>query len=127
MSPIQIFMSYARHDDSTPPDLPKAHGFVTFLDRQLTYELRSLGEPLPHIWRDTRHIEPADQFDPLLEEAIDGSALLVVVLSRNWLHRPYCLAEFERFGQRWRAEGEAGIRKRIVVVSKHHIDPDHRP
>jgi hypothetical protein len=127
MSPIQIFMSYARHDDSTPPDLPKAHGFVTFLDRQLTYELRSLGEPLPHIWRDTRHIEPADQFDPLIEEAIDGSALLVVVLSRNWLHRPYCLAELTRFGERWQSEGEAGIRKRIVVVSKHHIDPNQRP
>jgi hypothetical protein len=125
MEPFKIFMSYARHDDSIPPDLPKAKGFVTFLDEQLAYELRSLGEPVPQIWRDTRFIERGNQFDPLIQEGIESSGILVVVLSRNWLHRPYCLAELERFEQCWRARGEtpARIFKRIVLVSKHSIDP----
>ena len=125
MEPFKIFMSYARHDNSLPPDLPKAKGFVTFLDEQLAYELRSLGEPVPQIWRDTRFIERGNQFDPLIQEGIESSGILVVVLSRNWLHRPYCLAELERFEQCWRARGEtpARIFKRIVLVSKHSIDP----
>jgi hypothetical protein len=129
MSTTQIFISYARDDDAAPPDLNRgeAKGFVTSLHEQLLYEFQELGQPRPKIWRDTRGIDPGDQFEPLLDEAIAASSLLLVVLSRNWLTRPYCLRELEGFARRWNKEGDRALRQRLVVVAKHYVDPQRRP
>lgn len=128
MSDVQIFLSYARDDDAQPPDSPELKGFVTSLFDQLRYEFRNMGaEPRPTIWRDESQIERGEQFDSKIENAIATSSLLVVVLSKNWMARPYCLQELKSFAERWRAEGELGIRSRIVVVGKRHVDPDKRP
>ena len=88
MAPVQIFLSYARLDDEPPPDVAEAKGFVTYLHEQLRYELQVLGQPQPKIWRDVRHVESGDQFDPVIGEALMDSSLLLIVLSRNWPHRP---------------------------------------
>ena len=129
MSTPQIFISYARDDDAAPPDLNRgeAKGFVTSLHEQLLYEFQELGQPRPKIWRDTRGISPGDQFEPLLDEAIAASSLLLVVLSRNWLTRPYCLRELEAFSRHWNKEGDRALRQRLVVVAKHYVDPQQRP
>jgi TIR domain len=129
MSTTQIFISYARDDDAAPPDLNRgeAKGFVTSLHEQLLYEFQELGQPRPKIWRDTRGISPGDQFEPLLDEAIAASSLLLVVLSRNWLTRPYCLRELEAFSRRWNKEDDRALRQRLVVVAKHYVDPQQRP
>jgi hypothetical protein len=124
--PAQIFISYARDDDETPLGMSGVKGFVSFLYDQLTYEFRRLGEPRPKIWRDTRNIERAHQFEPMLEQEIANSDYLIVVLSRNWLARPWCLRELDSFVKRWQHEGERA-RHRIVVVAKHYIDPEQRP
>lgn len=123
--PFQIFVSYARNDDLPP--LGEKTGFINDLYANLKQEFRRLGPETPELWRDKREIEPSDQFDPILEKAVNDSQLLLVVLSRNWLKRPYCLRELEMFAQRWKKEGDAGIRKRIVVVGKHNVNPDDRP
>lgn len=120
-------MSYARLDNELPPGMQSGQGFVTHLYNELRHELRALGEPWPELWRDVRHIEPGDQFDGEIKKAIDSSAVLLVVLSRNWLHRPYCMRELEAFAERWKAEGPERIRKRIIVVSKHAVKPEDRP
>lgn len=127
MDPVQIFISYARDDDAVPPESSGVKGFVTFLHGQLEYELQKLGQPRPRFWRDTKRIQRADQFKPLIEEALAGSGILVVVLSRNWLSSPFCLWELDCFSKRWRSEGEASVRRRIVVVSKHAVSPERRP
>ena len=125
MIDVQIFMSYARVDDAPPPHLPDAKGFVTFLHEQLAFELRRIGAPWPKIWRDTKRIENADQFEPRIERAISDSSILLVVLSKNWISRPYCVSELESFAERWKADG--GLRERIVVAAKREVDPDRRP
>jgi TIR domain-containing protein len=125
--PVQVFISYARFDDEPPPGLIQDQGFVTFLHRQLRWELQGLGGLQPKLWRDVKQIEPANQFDPAIENAIANSSILVFVLSRNSLYREYCLRELELFAQRWRASGEAAIKDRIVVVSKHYVPPEERP
>jgi hypothetical protein len=61
-----------------PQTRSRPGGFVTFLHEQLLYEFQNLGEPRPVLWRDTRGIERGDQFEPLIEEAIAASLLLVV-------------------------------------------------
>jgi hypothetical protein len=124
--PVQIFISYARDDDGAPPDDRTAKGFVTSLHDQLCYEFRQLGQPNPALWCDTRNVDRGDQFEPMIEEAIAGSSFLVVMLSRNWLGRPWCRRELESFARRWAAEGD-GVRKRIVVVARHYIKPEDRP
>jgi hypothetical protein len=122
---MQIFISYARDDDSVPPGRGEAKGFITFLDEQLRFELIGLGAPRPTLWRDKRRVDAGDQFDPKIAAGISESALLVVVLSRNWVARPWCLYELELFRQRWPSENAA--RNHIVVVSKNQVPEDQIP
>jgi hypothetical protein len=123
----QIFTSYARDDDAVPPGKTQAKGFVTVLHEQLLYEFRNLGEPRPILWRDTRVIERGDQFEPLIEEAIAASSLLVVVLSRNWMARKWCRRELESFARSRHAEDERSLRRRIIMVGKNYVPEDERP
>ena len=125
--PVQIFVSYARADDLPPPEDVDCDGFVTCLHEQLNYEFQTLGGPRPKIWRDTRRIGQADQFDQKIEDAISQSSLLLVVLSKNWMASDYCSKELKAFAERWKGDGDSGVRERIVVVGKRHVDPDRRP
>lgn len=126
-SPPQIFISYARADDESPPEDAGKKGFVSALHDQLNYLFKNLGNPRPSIWRDTNKVEAADLFDEKISKAVAGSSILVVVLSPNWMDSAYCRKELDWFRERWRAEGENGVRHRIVVVCKRHVDPDRRP
>jgi TIR domain len=127
VSNFQIFISYARDDDLPPPNIPGGKGFVSHLHEQLAYEFKDFGPFRPTIWRDVSGIDPGDQFDPVIENAIAESSILLVVLSRNWMARPYCQRELDHFSDRWSTEGKFGIRQRIVVVGKRHVDPNDRP
>ena len=125
---FQIFISYARKDDLPfPPDSSEANGFVSVLVKHLKYQFQQLGGTAPELWRDTRAIKPSDQFDPIIQKAIGDSEVLLVVLSRNWVEREFCLRELELFQKRWAAEGVDGVKSRIVVVAKNHMDPKERP
>ena len=125
-APVQIFISYARDDDVRSPDL-KTEGFVTYLISQLEYEFLQLGAPKPKLWRDIENIRKSEQFGPKIEAAVNASSFLVVVLSRTWPDRPYCVSELECFRRRWSQEGEHGVRDRVIVVSKAYVPPDERP
>ncbi len=123
----QIFISYARADNAPPPDLPNAKGFITALEEQLRFEFGTHGEPKPKLWWDKKRIEDGQQFGPEIEAALADSAILLVVLSRNWLASKNCADELKGFARRWRTDGEERVRHRIVVVHKHHVDSDKRP
>ncbi len=103
-----------------------AQGFATRLHGELRYELKSVGNPAT-IWRDARRIEKGDAFDQLIREAIASSAILLVVLSENWMKSQYCRKELDCFLERWRHEGEEKLRTRIVVVGKGYVPRDDRP
>jgi hypothetical protein len=122
---VQIFLSYARDDDARPPDSPDIKGFVTYLHEQLQYEFLG-GKPRPKIWRDTRGIAKGDLFDAVIEREIAASAVLLVVLSKNWIASEYCRQELQQFAEHWGRQGE-DVRERIVVACKRHIDPHDRP
>jgi hypothetical protein len=124
--PFQIFVSYARNDDLPPLD-GEGKGFVTTLLKHLEFHFTCFGEPTPVIWRDRRAIARSEQFDPIIEKGINDSQLLLVVLSNNWVHREFCRRELDLFQERWRKEGQAGVKGRIIVVGKNHIEPGARP
>src|ERR671921_61168 len=96
--PGDIFISYARKDDRAP-DLPGAQGFVSSLHNQLLAAFEDRGPPTPTIFRDVKQIQPSDQFEPRLGQALRDARLLVVVLSRNWLapEREWCHRELATF------------------------------
>ncbi len=119
-----IFISYSRDDDLPPPDQPDRKGFVTFLDDAVRFEFKDLGPERPKVWRDTRRIADGDQFTPEIEEALKNASLLLVVLSPNWMASHWCRRELDTFA---RYHGPGGLRERVVVVGKRHVDPDKRP
>jgi hypothetical protein len=119
-----IFISYARDDDVLPPGTPDGKGFVTFLDEAIRYEFRNLGPEQPTIWRDTKRISDAAQFTPEIEEALKNTSFLLVILSPNWMARPWCKRELDTFAK---YHGPDGLRERIFVVSKRHVEHDKRP
>jgi hypothetical protein len=126
-SPFQIFISYARDDDAVPPGIANAMGFVTFLHGQLEFAFKKRGPQRPRVWRDLIGIEKAAQFEERIETEIAKSSVLLVVLSHNWMSRPFCRRELESFAKRWRSEGELGTRRRVIVIGKRHVDTEHRP
>ncbi len=123
----QLFISYARNDNAAPPDEAAAKGFVDWLYGQIQWRLSQFPEPRPKVWRDTRQIDAAEQFTKELEDALAASDILVVVLSPNWLQRPWCLRELEAFAASHRALGDDKLRERIVCVIKSHVPPSDRP
>lgn len=101
-------------------------GFVSALCGELNYHFRVVGGATPKIWRDTRSIDAAQQFDGKIDQAIKDSSLLMVVLSPNWMFSDYCRRELAAFTERWKSDVD-GLRERIVVVMKRHVDDNARP
>jgi hypothetical protein len=125
LSAIQIYLSYAHADDSAPPDVAGAVGFVTTFQRQLEYALRDRGPAGIRIWKDNPlNSSPLPQH----EEAIRNSDALLVVLSPNWLASDYARQELDSFaGRRQRSEDIEALERRIIVVGRLPVDRDSLP
>jgi TIR domain len=124
---VVIFMSYAHDDDlilSPDPDEP---GFVSFLDQQLRLKLRDLGARQANVWRDRRRIGQGDQFADIIDDGLERAELFVVVMSPNWMQRPYCRKEFETFLSLRKAAGVTNPAGRMLVVGKGYVDRSARP
>src|SRR5882672_11406596 len=109
----EIFISYARDDDTLPPP-GSGKGFVTFLDEWLHYEFRALGPDRPKFWRDTRRVADVAQFNPEIDNALKRASFLVVILSPNWMASDWCRKELHTFATYRNSEG-APVRERILV------------
>jgi hypothetical protein len=123
---IQIYLSYAPDDDGVPPGAPSTSGFVTALAGYLEYAFQFHGYPRPSIWRAEREEEEATDLDSNTREAIDASSLMLILFSRNWVHRLRCRKELEYFINRWRGDGES-LRQRIFVAHKNYVEKKEYP
>jgi TIR domain len=119
---VSIFLSYAHDDDLRTGASDGEEGFVAFLDRMLAVKLRDLGATRANIWRDRRRISMGDQFDDVIDEGLKKSEILIVVMSNNWMQRPYCQKEFESFMDLRKKSGILNVRERMIVVGKGHVD-----
>ena len=126
MPDVWSFISYA-HDDNLPTGgRQDEEGFVSFLQRMLEVKLRDLGVQEAKLWRDAKRFSNGDPYDVEIEDALKKAALLVVVMSRNWLKRPYCLKELNEF-VRLRTAEKVAVEERIVVVCKQFVPKEQLP
>jgi hypothetical protein len=123
---LQIFISYARDDDARPPDIAGAKGFVEFLHDQLRYKFRTSGPQRPELWRDIEQISNGEPFPSRLQQELDKSSLLLIVLSPNWIASSYCRQELEYFKE-CRRRANQPIDERIIVVEKNPVKLELRP
>jgi hypothetical protein len=124
---VWTFMSYAHDDDLPTSDSKDEEGFVTFLHRMLELKLRDIGAQQAKIWRDRKRYSRGDQYDVEIEDALKKSALLIVIVSSNWMQRPYCGKELDEFVKMRQANGATNVEERIVVVCKGFVEKNRRP
>src|SRR4051812_49625428 len=103
------FLSYSHLDDRTPPDAPGAKGWIDFFIEQLRYELDVLGLPEALLWRDANKIAEAERFAPKIDAGLREARLLLAVLSRNYVKRPYCLHQGNRMNGRSRGLADEAL------------------
>jgi TIR domain len=120
----KIFLSYAASDDVAPPFEDQV-GFVTFLYRQLTFELRNFGESTDLIWFDRDRSTPGALVTAEARKALVDSDILLLVLSANWMASQSCLKELLTFVEHWQSKGD--ISERIVIVTKGPVEREHLP
>ena len=124
---ILVFLSYAHDDDLTTSAAGDEVGFVTFLYQMLQLKLRDLGATRAKLWIDRRRVSDGDLFDDVIDDGLRKAELLVVVMSNNWMQRPYCRKELEAFADLRRKSGVSNVQERMVVVGKGHVDRLKRP
>lgn len=124
---VWVFLSYAHDDDLKMSSSEGEVGFVTFLDKMLEVKLRDLGATTAKVWIDRKRISDGDLFDGAIDEGLRKAELLIVVMSNNWMQRPYCRKELEAFAELRRKSGVANVQERMIVVGKGHVDRLKRP
>jgi hypothetical protein len=122
-----IFLSYAHDDDLTMSASQDEVGFVTFLNKMLELKLRDLGATRAKIWIDRRRVSDGDLFDDVIDDGLRNADLLLVVMSPNWMQRPYCRKELEAFADVRKKSGVPNVQERMIVVGKGHVDRLKRP
>ena len=124
---VSVFVSYAHDDDLQLGASKDEKGFVTFFCEMLRTKLRDLGATRAKIWVDRQRISDGDQFEGKIDDGLAKAQILVVVMSNNWLGRPYCRRELDEFVELRRAAGIDNVGERMVVVGKGHVDRLKRP
>ena len=118
---VWIYLSYAHDDDAPTSASDDERGFVTSLHRMLELKLRDLGARQTRIWRDVLRANSGDQFD-VANDGLRKADLMLVVMSRNWMERPYCRRELEAFISFRKKAGVSNVAERVIVVGKGYVD-----
>lgn len=102
------FFSYARQDDNA------VNGLLSKIRRKLEIEIQVYaGEDDLEVFQDTDDIEPGDEWDRRLRDAIDSSAFFIPVLTPFYFNRPACRRELEIWLSNYTSPDE---RRRIIPL-----------
>ena len=101
------FMSYVRSDDQ------HEHGRLTEFCKRLGSEVRfQTGQPFD-IFQDTNHIACGQQWASRIDECLDASSFLILIITPSFLNSSACRHEVERFLAR---ESELGRNDLILPI-----------
>jgi hypothetical protein len=123
----EIFLSYARVDDETPPTAGDRPGWVKFFHDSLWYELKQRVSKDLRFWRDVNDIEPDGDFAREIEDALLKAIVMVAVLSPNYVTRPWCLRELENFAKASPSAAAAQRSEQVFKILKHNIAEQDLP
>jgi hypothetical protein len=93
----------------------------TFSERALVNE----GVNQAEVWLDRYAIEPTEDFTERIDAALREARLIIPILSQNWVSRPWCQKELERFGELKKQENDEG--DFIVLVKKGEVPEQSIP
>jgi hypothetical protein len=122
-----VFISYA-HGDNVP-DREGEKGWVEQFAQQLAIRLlKRFGEPVD-IWRDPA-LGRSQLFDRVIEKAVQGSGVMISLITNRYLHSEYCQQEIKWFCDK--AEQEpcgliADDYVRVFPVLLYNIPPESWP
>jgi hypothetical protein len=113
---FDVFISYSHTDNQ-----PKESGWVTRLKTELDRitPARLIRGDFK-ICFDLKDIDGAGALDARIRTNVEGSALLLIVLSRSYLQSPWCLEELSAF----LGHNDTAV-QRIIVVDKDNVLKDH--
>ncbi len=112
---IQAFFSYAHIDWEAPADSEDVQGLVNGLAAQVRAEL---GSKKFRIWRDDE-LRIGTRWRACLDDVMQGSEFLIVLLSQGWLKSEICGWEYDSFKRKIDALGQSD---RIVPISLRELD-----
>lgn len=119
----QIFISYRHLDDYPPPDGPSHTGFVSYLMRNVRYELAQLGVPDVILWQDRSKLAPADAWNENISTAINNADFFIIILTRNYISSSRCQQELSMITSRAKVLGK----RRIFPVYKTRLSENEIP
>lgn len=112
-----LFISYSHVDNLTAEGGPGwVERFHKYLQLGLDRRLGRMGSAV--IWRDQR-LEPIQEFDQTIFEALESSAVFLALVSNGYLASDYCLEEARRFHRRAREDEwglKIGDRRRMAIA-----------
>ena len=70
---------------------------MEFFWGNLRFELTDKGLHQAKLWLDRYDIDPTEDFTQKIEEALQEASMIITILSPNWVQRPWCVKEINRF------------------------------
>ncbi|HEX7678090.1 MAG TPA: toll/interleukin-1 receptor domain-containing protein [Thermoanaerobaculia bacterium] len=107
-----VFISYSHAND--------AEGWVARLSQKLDNRLKERIPPGAVIFRDTKDLQGNKELTPEIVRRIRKSAVLIVIVSRSYVTRPWCIKECEEFIA---ANTQKGLGGRIFPVRYDDVSP----
>ena len=105
---VSIFISYA-HDDDLTLSPSRTNRVSSLSSTRCSQEAERSRRDARQVWRDRKRISDGDQFDGMIDDGLKKARILVVVMSNNWLDRPYCRKELDEFIELRKAAGADNV------------------
>lgn len=122
-----LFISYAHIDNR--PDRDGERGWVENFQRALDIRLLKRFGREVSVWRDPE-LGRAQRYDPVIERAVKGSAVVLSLITESYLHSSYCQQELEWFtttAARDRIGLTVNDHVRVFPILLYNIDFDQWP
>ena len=115
--PSEVFLSYCWNDNTVTEQVDETRkplGWAAYLERQLSALVSMYRGVKTNVWRDASDMRGNFQLSQDVYDALDGSRLLVAVLSESYLRSDWCPDEFDRFRRRIKTEPQLGDWRRRI-------------
>ncbi len=122
-----VFISYAHIDNQ--PDREGERGWVESFERALKLRLLKRFGREVGVWRDPE-LARSQRFDPVIQAAVEGSAIMISLISESYLASDYCQQEMRWFAAKMAAEpagATVGHYVRVFPVLLYNVPPGDWP